>query len=71
MISQYIEQSTGLRCQDLDDITLCDWVKRSTNREFEPYKVNNPRLLSPRGSVNIVYDRFFGSAQVDDYINKI
>ena len=53
----YIRQITGLSDQEINDISLSDWIE-SNNEEDNPYILEEPRLISPRGSLYAYYGRF-------------
>lgn len=70
-ISEYIKQSTGLNPEEMEKISLCDWIKKNPDEGLNFYKVKSPRLIKPRGSLYAYYERYIQKDKVNDYINKI
>lgn len=71
MTLEYIEKSTGLSRQEIEEISLCDWVKKVADDTSESYKVKQPRFILSRGSVYAFHQRYVSEAEVNDYINRI
>lgn len=71
MVSKYIEKSTGLTAKEIEEISLYDWMLRSSKRKRNRYRVKHPRLLRPRGSVYAIFKRFIKTSEIEDYYNMI
>lgn len=71
MVSKYIEKSTGLTAKEIEEISLYDWMLRSSKRKRNRYRIKHPRLLRPRGSVYAFFKRFIKTSEIDDYFSKI
>ena len=73
MISKYIEKSTGLTANEIENVSLFDWVCESSNRKSNPYRIKHPRLIRPHGSIFAIFQRFIKIVKVNSmgYLNNI